>query len=71
MPTSESPRLRRYRGVLLWIDMNGRRTRHGLINRAVLRQQGLTVEFTGPRSRGSGATICYLFYIILNFIIMR
>ena len=46
MPTSESPPLRRYRGVLLWIDMNGRRTRHGLINRALLRRQGLAVEFT-------------------------
>jgi hypothetical protein len=30
----------------VWIDANGRRTRHGLVNRALLRRQGLFMEFT-------------------------
>ncbi len=46
MPPSDSSTLRRYRGVLMWIDANGRRTRQGLVNRALLRRQGLVVEFT-------------------------
>jgi hypothetical protein len=46
MPTSDSSTLRRYRGVLVWIDANGKRTRQGLVNRALLRRQGLAVEFT-------------------------
>ena len=46
MPTPDTSTLRRYRGVLVWIDANGRRTRHGLVNRALLRRQGLSMEFT-------------------------
>jgi hypothetical protein len=46
MPTPDPSSLRRYRGVLVWIDANGKRVRHGLINRALRRGQALTVEFT-------------------------
>ena len=51
MSTPELSSLRRYRGVLVWIEAGGTHTRHGLINRAILRSQGLTIEVTaGGRS---------------------
>ena len=45
MTDNESPPLRRYRGVLVWIDRNAGRVRQGLIQRAILRARGLTLEF--------------------------
>ena len=44
--TSETTGLRRYRGVLVWIDADGKRVRQGLIDHAILRGQGLTMAFT-------------------------
>lgn len=46
METSETLPLRRYRGVLVWIDGEAGRVRQGHIQRAVLRAQGLTMELT-------------------------
>jgi hypothetical protein len=46
MTTSETTPLRRYRGVLVWIDADGKRVRQGLIDHAILRNQGLKIQFT-------------------------
>lgn len=45
MTDYESPPLRRYRGVLVWIDRDAGRVRQGQIHRAILRARGLTLEF--------------------------
>jgi hypothetical protein len=46
MQTSETFPLRRFRGVLVWIDDAAGRVRQGRIDRALLRAQGLSIEFT-------------------------
>ena len=46
MQTSETLPLRRFRGVLVWIDGEAGRVRQGRIDRALLRAQGLSLEFT-------------------------
>ena len=46
MQTSETLPLRRYRGVLVWIDGDAGEVRQGRIDRALLRAQGLSIEFT-------------------------
>ena len=46
MPSSDPVPLRRYRGVLVWIDRDASRVRQGRIDRAILRGQGLKIEFT-------------------------
>jgi hypothetical protein len=46
MTTPETDSLKRYRGLLIWIDADGKRVRHGLIDNAILRKKGLTLAFT-------------------------
>ena len=46
METSDTLSLRRYSGVLLWIDGDAGRVRQGRIDRALLRAQGLSLEFS-------------------------
>jgi hypothetical protein len=45
MSHSDRPPLRRYRGILVWIDRDARRVRQGQIQRAILRARGLSLEF--------------------------
>lgn len=46
MTTAETTPLRRYRGVLVWIDADGKRVRQGLIDHAIMRERGLKIAFT-------------------------
>jgi hypothetical protein len=64
MTTPPTHSLKRYRGLLVWIDADGKRIRHGLIDNAILRQKGLTMAFTRgghpytvTLNRGGGDTL--------------
>jgi hypothetical protein len=46
MSTDETIPLRRYRGVLVWIDADGKRVRQGLIDHAIMRGRDLKMAFT-------------------------
>jgi hypothetical protein len=46
MASRKTPPLRRVRGVLVWFDAEGRRVRHGRIERALLRPDRLSLELT-------------------------